>query len=95
VTLERGVAETAAQLGPDAAAYRRLVTPFVRAVERAATVHLGATLEEISRSERDNRSECPFVLLAQQSCSSATPPGGGVHGLCGVAAARLALHGLR
>jgi phytoene dehydrogenase-like protein len=163
------------------------------ACRRTATVHLGATLEEISRSERDNRSERPFVLLAQQSlfdptrapagshtawaychvpngstadptdaieqqvdrfapgfrdvvlarsvqspsdleaenrnyvggdinggimdlgqlfrrptvvpyrtplsgvylCSSATPPGGGVHGLCGVAAARLALRSLR
>jgi phytoene dehydrogenase-like protein len=28
-------------------------------------------------------------------CSSATPPGGGVHGLCGAAAARLALRSLR
>jgi phytoene dehydrogenase-like protein len=163
------------------------------ACRRAGTVHLGATLDEISRSERDNRSERPFVLLAQQSlfdrtrapegrhtawaychvpnastvdrtdviegqverfapgfrelvlarsvlspaelqaenrnyvggdinggimdlgqlvsrptlvpyrtplrgvylCSSATPPGGGVHGLCGVVAARLALRGLR
>jgi len=163
------------------------------ACRRAATVHLGATLEEISRSERDNRSEAPFVVLAQQSlfdptrapegthtawaychvpngsaadsadaieqqverfapgfrdvvlarsvrspvdleaenrnyvggdinggimdlgqlflrptlvpyrtplrgvylCSAATPPGGGVHGLCGVAAARLALRSLR
>ena len=163
------------------------------ACRRAATVHLGATLDEISRSERDNRSARPFVLLAQQSlfdttrapdgqhtawaychvpngstldrvgaieaqverfapgfgelvlarsvrlpadlqtdnrnylggdinggimdlgqlvfrpacvpyrtplrgvylCSSATPPGGGVHGLCGVAAARLALRELR
>jgi phytoene dehydrogenase-like protein len=163
------------------------------ACRRAGTVHLGATLEEISRSERDNDSERPFVLLAQQSlfdptrapegrqtawaychvpnastadrtdaiedqverfapgfrglvlarsvrspadlqaenrnyvggdinggimdlrqlvsrptlvpyrtpirgvylCSAATPPGGGVHGLCGVAAARLALRGLR
>lgn len=161
------------------------------ACRRAATVHLGATLDEISRSERDNRSPIPFVILAQQSlfdstraphgqhtawaychvpngsrtdrvaaiedqverfapgfadlvlarsvhapadleamnrnyvggdingglmdlgqlvfrpsplpyrtplsgvylCSSATPPGGGVHGLCGVAAARLALRG--
>jgi phytoene dehydrogenase-like protein len=163
------------------------------ACRRAATVHLGATLEEIARSERDNLAERPFVLLAQQSlfddtrapdgrhtawaychvpngstadrsdaverqverfapgfrdlvlarstrapadleadnrnyvggdivggimdlgqllrrptlvpyrtplpgvyiCSSATPPGGGVHGLCGVAAARLALRSLR
>src|SRR5438105_5630557 len=36
VTLERGVEETAAQLGADAAAYVRLVTPFVGAVERFA-----------------------------------------------------------
>ena len=28
-------------------------------------------------------------------CSAATPPGGGVHGLCGYAAARLALRDLR
>ena len=28
-------------------------------------------------------------------CSAATPPGGGVHGLCGHLAARLALHDLR
>jgi phytoene dehydrogenase-like protein len=28
-------------------------------------------------------------------CSAATPPGGGVHGLCGYLAARLALHDLR
>ena len=34
VTLERGVEETAAQLGDDALPYRRLVTPFVRAVDR-------------------------------------------------------------
>ena len=163
------------------------------ACRRAATVHLGATLAEIARSERNNRSSRPFVLLAQQSlfdttrapegqhtawaychvpsgspadctdaieaqverfapgfralvlarsvrapaelqaenrnylggdinggimdlgqllvrptlipyrtplrgvflCSSATPPGGGVHGLCGFAATRLALRDLR
>jgi phytoene dehydrogenase-like protein len=27
-------------------------------------------------------------------CSAATPPGGGVHGLCGYLAARLAVHDL-
>jgi phytoene dehydrogenase-like protein len=162
---------------------------------RAATVHLGATLEEIAASERDNRSPRPFVLLAQHSlfddarapagkhtawaychvpngsgddathaieaqverfapgfgarvlarsvrgpeelaadnrnyvggdingglmdlrqllfrpaaraipyrtprrgvylCSSATPPGGGVHGLCGFVAAKVAIHDFR
>jgi phytoene dehydrogenase-like protein len=162
---------------------------------RAATVHLGATLDEIAFSERANRSPRPFVLLAQPSlfdetrappdrhtawaychvpngsqddatgaieaqverfapgfrarilarsvrgprdlaaenrnyvggdinggltdlrqllarpaprlvpyrtprrgvylCSSATPPGGGVHGLCGLLAAKVAIHDLR
>jgi phytoene dehydrogenase-like protein len=28
-------------------------------------------------------------------CSSATPPGGGVHGLCGVMAAKVAIHDVR
>jgi phytoene dehydrogenase-like protein len=37
------------------------------ACARAATVHLGATFDEIRRSERDNRSPRPFVLLAQHS----------------------------
>ena len=27
-------------------------------------------------------------------CSAATPPGGGVHGMCGLGAARAALHDL-
>src|SRR4051794_22291825 len=39
---------------------------------RAATVHLGATLDEIARSERDNRSPRPFVIAAQQSLFDAT-----------------------
>jgi phytoene dehydrogenase-like protein len=164
-------------------------------VARAGTVHLGGTLDELSRSEREpwagRTAERPFVLLAQQGrfdpsrgqtawaychvpngssedmterieaqverfapgfrdivlarhamgpaafeehnrnlvggdlnngamdlrqlffrparrlipyrtpirgvylCSAATPPGGGVHGLCGYAAARLALRDLR
>jgi phytoene dehydrogenase-like protein len=34
---------------------------------RAATVHLGATLEEIAASERGEIPERPYVLLAQQS----------------------------
>jgi len=44
---------------------------------RAATVHIGATLAEICRSERDNRSDRPFVLFAQQSLFDDTraPPG--------------------
>jgi len=37
------------------------------ACRRAATVHLGATFEEIAASERDNQSPHPYVLLAQQS----------------------------
>jgi phytoene dehydrogenase-like protein len=37
------------------------------ACARAATVHLGATFDEIATSERDNRSPRPFVLLAQTS----------------------------
>jgi len=36
------------------------------------------------------RTPLPGIYL----CSAATPPGGGVHGLCGYAAARVALHDL-
>lgn len=48
---------------------------------RAATVHLGGTLEEIARSEREvwagSPPEHPFVLLAQQSLfDPARAPGG-------------------
>jgi phytoene dehydrogenase-like protein len=46
---------------------------------RAATVHLGATLAEICRSERDNRSDRPFVLFAQQSLFDATRAPAGQH----------------
>jgi phytoene dehydrogenase-like protein len=46
---------------------------------RAATVHLGATLEEISASERDNRSAKPFVLLAQPSLFDDTRAPRGKH----------------
>ena len=46
---------------------------------RAGTVHLGATLEEIARSERDNRSPRPFVLLAQQSLFDRTRAPEGQH----------------
>jgi phytoene dehydrogenase-like protein len=42
------------------------------ACSRAATVHLGATFEEIRRSEHDNRSPRPFVLLAQPSMFDGT-----------------------
>jgi phytoene dehydrogenase-like protein len=51
------------------------------ACRRAATVHLGATLEEIARSERDNRSQRPFVLLAQQSLFDPTRAPAGQHTL--------------
>ncbi len=50
---------------------------------RAATVHLGATLDEIAASERapwQGRSpERPFVLLAQQSLFDSTRAPDGVH----------------
>src|ERR671930_132611 len=46
---------------------------------RAGTVHLGATLAEISRSERDHRSPRPFVLLAQQSLFDPTRAPAGQH----------------
>jgi phytoene dehydrogenase-like protein len=52
-------------------------------VARAATVHLGATLEEISTSERDvwegRASERPFVLLAQQTLFDASRAPAGKH----------------
>jgi phytoene dehydrogenase-like protein len=50
---------------------------------RAATVHLGATLEEIARSERDawegRTSERPFVPLAQPSLFDASRAPNGRH----------------
>jgi phytoene dehydrogenase-like protein len=50
---------------------------------RAATVHLGATLEEIARSEADvwrgRHPERPYVLLAQQSPFDPTRAPGGKH----------------
>jgi phytoene dehydrogenase-like protein len=53
------------------------------ACRRAATVHLGATLDEISASEwnawRGLRSERPFVLLAQQSLFDPTRAPDGRH----------------
>jgi phytoene dehydrogenase-like protein len=48
-------------------------------VSRAATVHLGATYSEIARSERDNRSPRPFVLLAQTSLFDPTRAPDGKH----------------
>jgi phytoene dehydrogenase-like protein len=54
-------------------------------VSRAATVHLGATLEEISASERDawagRISERPFVLLVQPSLFDASRAPAGKHTL--------------
>jgi phytoene dehydrogenase-like protein len=49
------------------------------ACRRAGTVHVGGTFEEISRSERDNRSDRPFVLLAQQSLFDPTRAPEGKH----------------
>jgi phytoene dehydrogenase-like protein len=49
------------------------------ACPRAATVHLGATLEEISASEREHRSRRPFVLLAQPSLFDSTRAPDGKH----------------
>jgi phytoene dehydrogenase-like protein len=46
---------------------------------RAATVHLGATLEEISASERAHRCRRPFVLLAQPSLFDASRAPDGKH----------------
>jgi phytoene dehydrogenase-like protein len=46
---------------------------------RAATVHLGATFDEIALSERDNRSTRPFVLLAQPSLFDDTRAPTGKH----------------
>jgi phytoene dehydrogenase-like protein len=45
----------------------------------AATVHLGASFEEIALSERDNRSLRPFVLLAQPSLFDDTRAPAGKH----------------
>ena len=49
------------------------------ACRRAATVHLGATLDEIAVSERDHRSARPFVLLAQPSLFDSTRAPAGKH----------------
>jgi phytoene dehydrogenase-like protein len=46
---------------------------------RAATVHLGGTLEEIVESERTFTSERPFVLLAQPSLFDPTRAPAGQH----------------
>jgi phytoene dehydrogenase-like protein len=46
---------------------------------RAATVHLGGTLDEIAASEAAPGHERPFVLLAQQSLIDGTRAPGGKH----------------
>ena len=50
-----------------------------RSCARAATVHLGATLDEISASEREHRCPRPFVLLAQPSLFDDTRAPAGKH----------------
>lgn len=42
-------------------------------------------------TRRQYRTSAPDIYL----CSSSTPPGGGVHGMCGYNAAKLALHNLK
>ncbi|HZC29506.1 MAG TPA: NAD(P)/FAD-dependent oxidoreductase, partial [Gaiellaceae bacterium] len=49
------------------------------ACARAGTVHVGATYDEIRRSERDNRSPRPFVLLAQPTLFDDTRAPAGRH----------------
>ena len=46
---------------------------------RAATVHLGGSLEEIAESERTLTSDCPFVLLVQPSLFDSTRAPAGRH----------------
>ncbi len=50
-----------------------------RECSRAATVHLGGTLDEIAASERHFASNSPFVLLAQPSLFDSTRAPAGQH----------------
>ena len=43
---------------------------------------------------RPTLSTCATPLVGVYLCSSSTPPGGGVHGMCGYHAARAALRSL-
>jgi phytoene dehydrogenase-like protein len=57
----------------------------------AGAATLRQTIFRPTVSLRPYRTPLPGVYL----CSSSTPPGGGVHGMCGVGAARTVLHDLR